>query len=245
MQLFIPVRDSRTRDFFSDGRRVLLCVYPAGCLLWQSPPTALPVAYEGSVTITNVVRGASAQGRAATCRITDLDRPCIELLPGGTVPAPGGEISQVVIRFNEQGPGELPIFHAAGQHPKMKLGVEYEPIDRDEADRETEFKHDRCAETDAPAGKDAPPPEYRAPRYLTLEAEIKVPSRNLYRSKIEQLLISFLYSCDLFDPSTVPNLTIGEPDAAKVLNPLVYQVAYWLSQETMARVEKQLRLFQE
>ncbi len=121
----------------------MLYVYPAGSLLGQSPPTALPVAYEGIVTMANDVRDASAEGRPATCRINDLGRPRIELLPGGTVPAPGGEISQVVIRFNEQGQGELPIFHAAGQHPKMKLGVEYEMIDRDGDDREAMLKHDR------------------------------------------------------------------------------------------------------
>ena len=246
LQLFIPVRDSHTRDFFPDGRRVLLYVYPAGSLLGQSPPTALPVAYEGSVTMTNVVRDASAQGRPATCRINDLGRPRIELLPGGTVPAPGGEISQVVIRFNEQGQGELPIFHAAGQHPKMKLGVEYEVIDRDEADREAKRKHDRCAETDAPGVKDEPPlPEYRAPRHLTLNAEIKVPSPNLYQGDIPQLLRRFLYSSDLFDESAVADLAIAGPDLAKVLSPLVYQVNYWLSKETMARVEKQLKLFRD
>jgi len=246
LQVFIPVRDSHTRDFFPDGRRVLLYGYPAGSLLGQSPPTALPVAYEGSVTMTNVVRDASAQGRPATCRIADLSRPRIELLPGGTVPAPSGEISQVVIRFNEQGQGELPIFHAAAQHPKMKLGVEYEAIDRDEADREATLKHGRCIETDGPGGKDAPPPpEYRAPRHLTLEAEIKVPSRSLYRSEIEQVLKRVVYSCDLFDESTVPDLTVAEPDPAKVLSPFVYQVNYRLSKETMARVEKQLRLFKD
>jgi hypothetical protein len=244
VQLFIPVRDSHTRDFFPDGRRVLLYVYPAGSLLGQSSPTALPVAYEGSVTMTNVVRDASAQGRPATCRINDLGRPRIELLPGGTVPAPGGEISQVVIRFNEQGQGELPIFHAAGQHPKMKLGVEYEVIDRDEADREANPKHDRWAETDGTGGKDAPPlPEYRAPRHLTLNAEIKVPSPNLYQGDIPQLLRRFLYSSDLFDESAVADLAIAGPDPTKVLSPLVYQVNYWLSKETMARVEKQLKLF--
>jgi hypothetical protein len=41
----------------------------------------------------------------------------------------------------------------------------------------------------------------------------------------------------------VADLRIAEPDAAKMLSPLVYQVNYWLSKETMARVEKQLKLF--
>ncbi|MFH1269329.1 MAG: hypothetical protein ABIK89_26675 [Planctomycetota bacterium] len=244
LQLFLPVRDSHTRDFFPDGRRVLLYVYPAGCLLGQSPPTAPPLAYEGGVTMTNVVRDASAQGRPATCQIADLTRPRIELLPGGTVPAPGGEISQVVIRFNEQGEVELPIFHAAAQHPKMKLGVEYEVIDRDEADKGAVLKQEHSEEGDAPHREDSPPlPEYRAPRHLTLEAEIKVPSRGLYRSEIEQVLKRVVYSSDMFDETTVPDLTVTEPTQAKVLSPFVYQVNYWLSKETMARVEKQLRLF--
>jgi hypothetical protein len=196
--------------------------------------------------MTNVVRDASAQGRPATCWIADLNRPRIELLPGGTVPAPGGEISQVVIRFNEQGQEELPIFHAAAQHPRMKLGVEYEVIDRDEADREAILKHEHCLEGDVPHREDSPPlPEFRAPRHLTLEAEIKVPSRSLYRSEIEQVLKRVVYSSDLFDESTVPDLTVAEPAQAKVLSLFVYQVNYWLSKETMARVERQLRLFND
>ena len=245
LQLFIPVPDSQTREFFPDGRRVLLYIYPAGSLLGQSPPTASPVAYEGSVTMTNLVRDASAEGRPATCRLNDPGRPRIELLPTNTVPAPSGEISQVVIRFNEQGQGDLPIFHAAGQ-PKMKLGVEYEAVDRDGGDQQAILKHDRHAEHDCLGDEDSPPlPEYRAPRHLTLHATIKVPSRNLYRSEIEQILRWFLYNCDLFDESMVPNLKIDDPASAMVLTPFVYQVNYFLSKETMARVEKQLRLFRE
>jgi hypothetical protein len=54
-------------------------------------------------------------------------------------------------------------FHAAAKCPQIKLGVEYHLVDRDEADQETEFQHDRHAATDAP-GQDAPPlPEYCAP----------------------------------------------------------------------------------
>jgi hypothetical protein len=174
-----------------------------------------------------------------------LSRPRIELLPTGMVPTPAGEISQVVIRFDERGQGELPIFHAAAQHPKMKLGVEYEAIDRDEGDREAKFRHDQCAATDAPGQDALPLPEYCAPRHLTLEAEIKVPNRSLYRSEIERILKWFLFNCDLFDESTVPNLTIAEPADAKMLSAFVYQVSYWLSKETMARVEKQLRLFRD
>ncbi len=201
------------------------------------------MAYEGSVTMTNVVRDASAQGRPATCRINDLERPRIELLPPGTVPAPAGEISQVVIRFNEQGQRELPIFHAAAQHPKMKLGVEYEVIDRDAVGHDAVHEEEHPAEHEVPRVEVVP--EYLAPRHLTLDAEIKVPSPNLYRSEIEPLLKRVIYSCDLFDETTVADLTIAEPEAAKVLNPFVYQANYWLSKETMARVEKQLRLFHD
>ena len=94
--------------------------------------------------------------------------------------------------------------------------------------------------------KDLPPlPEYLAPRHLTLDARIRVPSRNLYRSEIEQILRWFLFNCDLFDESMVPELTIAEPAPAMVLSPFVYQVNYCLSKETMARVETQLRLFRE
>jgi hypothetical protein len=195
--------------------------------------------------MTNVVRDASAQGRPATCRIDDLGRPRIELLPGGTVPAVAGEILQVVIRFDEQGQGELPIFHATAQHPKMKLGVEYETIDRDETNKGI-TNHCECqAQADIPKASQESLPEYLAPRHLTLQSEIKVPSPDLYRREILPLLTRVIYGCDLFDPTTVPTLTIAEPEAAKMLNPFVYQVNFWLSKETMARVQKQLKLFRE
>lgn len=244
LQVFLPVHDSQTRDFFPDGRRVLLYVYPAGTLLGQSPPSASPVAYRGQVTMTNVVRDASAQGRPATCRIDDLNRPCLALLAGGAVPAPSGEISQVVIRFDENGPVELPVFHAAGQ-PKMKLGVKYEPVDRDEADEEAGPQRRHLAKTDtSDNGQDALS-EYWAPHHLTLQARIKVPSQELYRTDIGKLLKRVIYGSDLFDESTVADLAVDSPNQALVLNRFVYQVNYWLSKETMARVQKQLRLFQD
>lgn len=245
LQLFLPVPDSHTRDFFPDGRRVLLYVYPAGSLLGQSPPTASPVAYAGSVSMTNVVRDASAEGRPATCRVNDLVRPRIELLAMGSVPAPTGEISQVVIRFNEQGQGELPVFHAAGRHPKMKFGVEYEVIDRDAVGHDSPLEQERLTERKVARSNDEPLPEYLAPRHLTLEAEIRVPSRHLHQNEIEPALRRVIYGCDLFDETTVADVAIVEPDAAKMLSPFVYQVNYWLSKETMARVQKQLRLFHD
>lgn len=244
VQLFVPAFDSRTGELFPYGRRVLLYVYPPGTLLGRSPPSAAPMVYSGSVTMNNAVRDASAEGRPATCRLIDLGKPRIDLLPAGEVPPPAGEIGQVVIRFEGQGPSDLPIFHSAGQAPKMKLGVEYEPINRDSGDAEATFKYARNVGPEDRAGRQPPPlPEYRAPRHLTLEANIKVPSRNLYRSKIDQILRWFLFNCDLFDESMAPELTISEPSPATMLTPFVYQVNFYLSNETMARVEKQLRLF--
>lgn len=78
-----------------------------------------------------------------------------------------------------------------------------------------------------------------------LAADIKVPSRHLYPSEIEQVLRWFLFNCDLFDETMVPDLTISEPASATMLSPFVYHVNYCLSKETMARVEKQLRLFHD
>ena len=246
VQLFVPVFDSLTRDVFPDGRRVLLYVYPQGSLMGQPSPTAAPAAYDGIVTMTNAVGDASAEGRPATCRIDDLGQPRIKLLPTCNVPPPSGEISQVVIRFEGQGQGDLPIFHSAGQSPKMKLGVEYETVDRDDGHEQPTFKNDHLIEPRGDGDEDLPPlPEYRAPRHLTLEAKIKVPSQHLYRIEIKQTLKRFLFDCDLFDESTVPELTIAEPAPAMMLTPFVYQVNFHLSKETMARVEKQLRLFRE
>jgi len=172
-------------------------------------------------------------------------RRSVSNVPTGAVPPPAGEISQVVIRFDEDGQGELPVFHAARQRPRMRLGVEYEVIDRDAVDHESAEDHEHRAEHNTAGQRGSPLPEYRTPRHLTLEAEIKVPSRNLYRTEIEPLLRQVIYGRDLFDASTVTNLTIAAPDSSTMLSPLAYQVNYGLSKETMARVETQLRLFPE
>jgi hypothetical protein len=246
MQLFVPAFDNMTSDLLPYGRRVLLYVYPLGSLLGKPSPTVAPTAYDGIVTMNNAVRDASAEGRPATCRINDLRQPRIELLPTRNVPPPAGEISQVVIRFDGQGQGDLPIFHSAGQSPKMKLGVEYETVDRDDGDRQATLKHDRRIEPRGDGEESLPPlPEYRAPRHLTLEANIRVPSQHLYRVEIERILKWFLFNCDLFDESMVPKLTIADPAPAMMLTPFVYQVSFYLSKETLARVEKQLRLFND
>ena len=127
IQLFVRVPDSHTQTFFADGQRVVVYLYPPGTLHGQLTPTATPRAYEGRVTMTNEVRNAPVDAREATCRIVDLNRPVIEPLPAPTVPAPSGEFSQVVIRLDDQGPTELPIFHSAQQEPKIKLGIESVP----------------------------------------------------------------------------------------------------------------------
>ncbi len=140
----------------------------------------------------------------------------------------------------------MPIFHAAKQQPKMKLGVDYEPVDRDGDGNKTMLKWLRHREDDTVGYNSLPPlPEYRAPRHLTLEADIKVPSRELYQTEIVQILRRFLFNCDLFDESMVPDLTISEPAVTTMLSRFVYKVNHCLSRETIARIEKQLRLFRE
>ena len=120
----------------------------------------------------------SAAGRPATCKIESLDRPKIELLPGNAVPNLPGSLAEVVIRLNGRGRTELPIFHAAKQQPKMRLGVEYEPIDRDGDNREAILHRGRHLEANDAGKNTLPPlPAYLAPRHLTLAADIKVPSR--------------------------------------------------------------------
>ncbi len=56
---------------------------------------------------------------------------------------------------HSSGQAELPIFHAAGQ-PKMKLGVEYEAVDRDGPNRQATLKHNRHAEQDRLDDEDLP-----------------------------------------------------------------------------------------
>jgi len=241
------VRDAVTNNFFPTRRKVLLYVYPCGSLLGKPTPTAMPAAFEGIVTMANeAMADDSAAGRPATCKIDSLDKPMIELLPGNAVPRLAGSLAEVVIRLEGRGRADLPIFHAAKQQLKMRLGVEYEPIDRDGGNRESLLKRLQHREADDVGNKSVPPlPAHLAPRHLTLEADIKVPSRNLYPSEIEQILRWFLFNCDLFDESMVPDLTISEPTPAAMLSRFVYQVNFRLSKETMARVEKQLRLFND
>ncbi len=243
LQLFVPVSDAPTGDLFPTGRRVLLYLYPAGSLLGKSPPTAPPVAYEGSVTMNNVVRDASAEGRPATCCIADLGAPRIKRLPAAVVPKPAGEILQVVIRLNEQARGPLPIFHAARQAPRLKLGIEYVTVDRDEPHQPRAAEHTVAPPIQRAGGGSAAMPEYRAPRYLTLEATVNVPSPHLYTYPIEPLLNRVLLTSHLSDPNTLPDITIAPPPSGRALNAYVYHVEHWLSKETMAQVQTQMKLF--
>jgi hypothetical protein len=244
MQLFVPVRDPDSRSFFADGRRVVVFVYPAGTLLGQNPPTASPIAYEGDVTMTNIVRDAPVNRREATCRINDLMRPVIDVLPDGTVPAPSGESSQVVIRLDDRGPTELPIFHSAAQHPKMKLGIDYRPVRRDERATSVEIQHKHITIPVDPADV-AWPTDYRVPDHLTLRTIIRVPSPQLYRADIQRQLLYVLHSSDFSDPSMVPDLRIEEPTQTSVLNDYAYHVRYRITAETIARIERQMKLIRD
>ena len=111
------------------------------------------------------------------------------------------------IRFENRGQGELPIFHAAGKCPRMRYGVEYHAIDRDKGDQAAvRGKKKPSSGLTGPVKESPSPAEYYAPLHLTLEAEIKVPSRALYRSEIERVLRRFLHSSDLFDETVVADL---------------------------------------
>lgn len=138
-------------------------------------------------------------------------------------------------------------FHRRAETGRWQgLGVEYEKVDRDGGHEDAAPERLVHTESRAPSHNDKPPlPEYREPRSLTLEAEIKVPSRGLYRDEIERILRQFLFSSELFDASTDPELEVVEPARATLLSPFVCQVTYWLTRETIGRVEKQLRLFEE
>jgi len=242
VQLFIPVRDGHTGQLFAESPRVLLYVYPPGSLIGEAPPTASPVEHEGTVTMQNVVPDAPVTARAANCRIENLEAPRIELLPAGTVPVPSGETYQVVIRFDPKGSRDLPVFHATNQHPKIRLGVDYQAVDRDEGDEHAQHSREHREEP-SPDAAQAPLPEYRAPHHLTVRSLLRIPSQDLYRSDILRLLTYVLMGTDSFDESTVPDLELATPATSRVLNRYVYRVNYRLSEETTARIEKQLRLF--
>jgi hypothetical protein len=205
-------------------------------------PTVSPIEHEGAVTMQNVVQDAPVTARAANCRMDDLGASRIELLPGGTVPSPSSETYQVVIRLDAKGTGELPVFHAAEQHPKMRLGVEYRVVDRDEGDQHLEglrHEHNR----DALAVSDEFLLEYKGPHHLTVCAVLRVPSQDLYGYDIGPQLKYVLMGTDFFDESTVLEPELRLPAARKMLNRYAYRVDYRLSKDTMARIEKLLRLF--
>jgi len=242
VQLFVPVRDRFTQQLFTQAARVLLYLYPPGTLIGKTPVGASPVEFEGEVTMTNLVPDAPVTARSATCRLDDLAAPRIDLLPGNTVPSPSGELSQVVIRFDAKGASDLPVFHATEQHPKMRLGVSYHAVDRDEND-ESVRRSRRDGDDDAPCLTEEPCPEYQAPHQLTVRSTLKVPSQDLYGSDIRQHLTYVLMGSDFFDELTVPELDLEPPPPKSVLNRYVYRVNYRLSRDTVARIERQPKLF--
>lgn len=244
VQLFVPVRDSGTQQMFRQAPRVLLYLYPAGTLIGHSPAKAAPRELEGEVTMTNIVPDAPVTARSATCQLDDLSAPRIDLLPGNTVPATSGELSQVVIRFSGRGSGELPVFHSAEQHPKIRLGVKYHVVDRDQGDEWLEKRH-RTAERIGDTEDDRPLPTYEAPHHLTVNSKLRVPSQDLYAGDVRQQLTYVLTGSDLFDETTVAELELDSPAASAVLSRYVYRVNHRLTQATMARITKQLKLFRD
>lgn len=78
---------------------------------------------------------------------------------------------------------------------------------------------------------------------------IVIPSVLLLRRMRYRTSLALLpYGCNWlkrFCMRHVPDVTICEPDAAAMPSPYVYWMNYRLSKETMARVERQLRLLDE
>ena len=232
VQLFIPISDRSVQKFFAEAPRVLLYLYPPNSLIGHVPPTVSPVEFLGAVTMQNDVFDAPVTARAANCLINDLSKPRINLLPSGTVPSPSGELYQVVIRFDPNNTGDLPVYHSGENNPKMKLGVEYRIVDRDEYHESTGGRRDH--DDHRISGKSVePPPEYLAPQRLTVRSSFRVPSQDLYRNDIRRLLNYVLMGTDFFDESTVPEFKYMRPDRIKSLTGIftvlttVYQRRQW------------------
>ena len=115
-------------------------------------------------------------------------------------------------------------------------------MDRDEGDdrpQVSRHKHEGIAAVEA----DEPLPAYQAPHHLTVRSTLRVPSQELYRSDIRKQLNYVVTGTDFFDESTVAELELEPPVSKWVLNRYIYRVNYRLSKETMARIQKQLKLF--
>ena len=245
LQLFVPVRDPHTASFFANDRCVQLFLYPRGSLHGHQPPRSQPVLFDGTVTMVNATRDAPVDQRRANCQMTDLLRPVLTTLPGN-VPAPTGEVSQVVARLNRVGPEDLPIYHAKSGGPKLRLEIEYTARSLDELAAGASSKRQRPRH-DLEAGRRTGPesvPVFEVPLRLEVAGGVSVPSRELYAAKIERQLLAALYGSEFWTIlETAKQKLIDEPSDKFYLSRFVYTVGYRFTKEALARAQQQMKLF--
>ena len=243
MQLFLRVHAPVPTGFFSRGRQVQLFLYPKGSLFGHETPTHSPTAFGGAITMENTIADAPVDARSVNCRIDTFDQPRLFLESGGNIPKPAGERVQVVARLECLGPAELPIFHCAPQPPKMKLDVETREIDRDRSRTEVPAS---LVEQIPPAVQPSHQHEYRytAPTHLVVKCRIRMPIDPKRRGEAEARLASVLYASDFLKSEDVPEIIIDEPRPENMLNQYVYAAYFRLTDETIARIQRQRPLFE-
>ena len=244
LRLFVPARDRHTASFFTNDRPVQLFLYRLGALHGERPPTAQAVLYDGSVTMVNATRDAPVGQRPANCQVNDLRRPVLDAL-GGNVPAPSGEVSQIVVRLERRAPEDLPIYHALAGWPKLKLTIDYQQRTLDQLT--ARGARDRPAELEnaTTVGKQAGTGEtFWIPERLVVSGAVAVPSRDLYRAPIERELRAALYGSDFWTESEDAEQDLIRDAPERIyLSPFVYTVAYRMTRETRERAQQQLKLF--
>lgn len=243
LRLFIPIRERVSRDFFVNGQRVLLFLYPPGSLTGSEQPKMTPMLFDGEITMNNTVGDAPVDQRAANCLIGDLTQPKIDVLPSGSIPPQSGERFQVVIRLNGKGSQPVPLFHSAIQSPKLKLDVGFSVVDRDKGDDGYLAIRNKLSRQQDQVEQLAGVPRYEAPQHLIVRCIIRVPSADIYPPELIQQLNHAVWGLDFVEQTDVPEIRFEDPSPDRVLNRFVYLVNYQFTKEAHERVQHQKKLF--
>jgi hypothetical protein len=247
MRLFLRVTVQVPEEFFANGRRVQLFVHPKGSLFGQVASSHPSVVYDGTVTMQNTVADAPVGERPVNCRVDDLVHPRLFIESGGNIPALSGERLQVVARLQRLGTTELPIFHSAAQSPRLKLDVDEHETDRDRQVSKSVLDEllGRSLGPRAPDSQDSTKkPRYVAPTHLIVKCTVRMPAQWDAGGKAEARLRNLLHGSEFFKQGDVPEVYIEKPTAANMLNPYVYLAGYRLTDETIARIQRQRPLFE-
>jgi hypothetical protein len=241
LRVFVPPPDERTTRFFPYRRQAYLCLFPPGSLFGHQQPQAAPVVYAGQVSMNNEPDDDPNLGRAANVELRDLSHPRLTVLPAG-VPPPSGEDTQIIVTFDRRVSGELPVFHAGNQGPRVALSLTWATIDRDQPTESTLATKDAGWEPEQRSPNERIP-EYQTPDQLNVEGRVCVPRPELYGAELERRLQYALQAARLFEVSRVPTLRLSRPPKPTMLTEYVYGVTHRLNDPEWRDKPRQEALF--